>query len=51
VYVAEPIRDPAVRDRIHALMLEKYGWAERFVAAMRDGNESIPIKLVPKPDR
>lgn len=48
-YRAEPIRDPAVRDRVHALMLEKYGFAERFIAATRDGTRSVPIRLVPRP--
>lgn len=46
-YRAEPVRDPTVRDRIHALMLEKYTFAERFVAATRDGTHSVPVRLVP----
>jgi len=46
-YRAAPNRDPAVRDRIHALMAAKYGWAERVVAASRDGSQSIPVELVP----
>lgn len=48
-YTAEPVRDPAVRDRIHALMAEKYTWAESFVAGSRDGTLSIPVRLVPRP--
>ena len=46
-YRAEPVRDPAVRDRIHALVAEKYGFAESFIAATRDGTQSVPIRLVP----
>ena len=47
-YLAEPVRDPETRDRIHALMAEKYGWAETIVAASRDGTASVPVKLVPR---
>jgi hypothetical protein len=39
--------DPAVRDRIHALMREKYTWADRLVSLMRDGSKSVPIRLEP----
>ena len=46
-YRAEPNHDPAVRDRIHALVAEKYGFPERFIAATRDGTQSVPIRLVP----
>ncbi len=46
-YRAEPVRDPAVRDRIHALMAEKYTFAERFIAATRDGTHSVPVRLIP----
>jgi hypothetical protein len=45
-YRAEPIHDPAVRDRIHALVAEKYGFSESFVAATRDGTLSVPIRLI-----
>ncbi len=47
-YVAEPVRDPETRDRIHALMAAKYGWAETLIAASRDGTGSVPVKLVPR---
>ena len=47
-YRAEPVRDPAVRDRIHAKMAEKYGLAERLIAASRDGDRSIPVRLAPQ---
>jgi len=46
-YRAEPVRDPETRNRIHALMAERYGWAERLIANMRDGSLSVPVKLVP----
>ncbi|HEX9126837.1 MAG TPA: nitroreductase/quinone reductase family protein [Methylomirabilota bacterium] len=35
-YRAVPIRQPEVRDRIHALMREKYGTADRLVGVLRD---------------
>ena len=44
---AEPIHDPDIRDRIHALMAEKYGVADRFISALRDGSQSVPIRLEP----
>ncbi len=47
-YRAEPVRDPGMRDRIHALMAEKYTFAERFIAATRDGTHSVPVRLVPR---
>lgn len=47
-YRAQPVRDPAVRDRVHALMADKYGFAERLIAASRDGSQSIPVELIPR---
>jgi hypothetical protein len=47
-YRAEPVREPEVRDRIHALMAKKYGAAESFIAASRDGDLSVAIRLVPR---
>jgi hypothetical protein len=44
---AVPVHDPVVRDRIHALMREKYPLADRFISAMRDPNGSVPVKLEP----
>ncbi len=44
-YRAVPVRDPAVRDRIHALMRERYGLADRWVSLIRDGSLSVPVRL------
>ena len=45
---AVPVRDdPTLRDRIHALMREKYTWADRIVSLLRDGSKSVPIRLDP----
>lgn len=45
---AVPVRDdPAVRDRIHALMREKYTWADRIVSLIGDRTKSVPIRLDP----
>jgi hypothetical protein len=47
---AVPVRDqPAVRDRIHQLMREKYPFADKIVSAMpgRDPNASVPVRLEP----
>ncbi len=46
---AVPVHDPAVRDRIHALMRAKYPWADRLISVMRDPNGSVPVRLEPVP--
>ncbi|HEV8533159.1 MAG TPA: hypothetical protein VGT00_17175 [Methylomirabilota bacterium] len=46
-YRAVPVRQPQVRDRIHALMLEKYGRADRLVSVLRDPAQSVPVRLEP----
>lgn len=47
VFRAVPVREPAVRDRIHGLMAAKYGLADRLISLMRDGSASVPIRLEP----
>ncbi len=42
-----PVRQPQVRDRIHALMREKYGMADRLVSVLRDPAQSVPVRLEP----
>jgi hypothetical protein len=42
-YLAEP--DPRQRETINRLMLEKYGWAERYIGFFFDRDRSIPIRL------
>ncbi len=49
-YRAVPVGTPEARDRIHALMREKYGWADRLIGAARDGSASIAVKLEPLPE-
>jgi len=45
---AVPVRDdPTARDRIHALMREKYTWADRIVSLLGDRTKSVPIRLDP----
>jgi hypothetical protein len=46
-YRALPVRQPQVRDRIHALMREKYGMADRLVSLIRDPAQSVPVRLEP----
>jgi hypothetical protein len=36
---------PKNRDKIHAMMRERYGWADIIVSGMRDGSESIAVRL------
>jgi hypothetical protein len=48
-YRAVPSDDPALRDRINALTLEKYGLAERILrAVMMDPSGATPIRLEPR---
>ena len=44
---AVPVREPKARDRIHALMREKYGTADRLVGVLRDPAQSVPVRLEP----
>ena len=44
-YRAVPHESPADRDRINALMAEKYGWAEWLIGATRDGRKSVAVRL------
>ena len=44
---AVPVHDPATRDRIHALMREKYPLADRIVGVTRDPSGSVPVRLEP----
>lgn len=44
---AVPVREPEIRDRIHALMRAKYGFSDRWISLIRDGRGSIPVRLDP----
>jgi hypothetical protein len=45
-YVAHPV--PEARNRIHALMRQKYGWRDRVVEVTVPGRSgSIPVRLDP----
>ena len=44
---AVPVREPKVRDRIHTLMREKYGPADKLVGVLRDPAQSVPVRLEP----
>jgi hypothetical protein len=46
-FIAAPVHDPAVRDRIHALMREKYPLADRLISVIRDPEGSVPVRLDP----
>jgi hypothetical protein len=48
-YRAVPVDDPAARERINALMLEKYALAEQILRAfMMDPAGTTPIRLEPR---
>ena len=42
-YIAVSVPDQL--EPINALMLEKYGWSERYISAMMSRDESVPIRL------
>jgi len=42
---AVPIRDPERRDRVHAQMREKYGWIDTWISLIRDGSQSVAVRL------
>ena len=46
-YTAVPVREPVVRDRIHALMRAKYAFPDRFISLIRDGDLSVAVRLEP----
>lgn len=46
-FKAIAVREPVVRDRIHALMREKYSIADRLISVMRDANGSVAVRLQP----
>jgi hypothetical protein len=39
--------DPTQRDAINQRMLDKYGWAERYIGFFFDRSHSVPIRLEP----
>jgi hypothetical protein len=45
-FEAVPVREPATRDRINALMNEKYGFPDTVIGAtLRDNAASVPVRL------
>jgi hypothetical protein len=44
---AIPVPDAATRDRIHALMRAKYGFADRWVSLLGDRSLSTAVRLDP----
>ncbi|MBW2268062.1 MAG: hypothetical protein JRH16_05765 [Deltaproteobacteria bacterium] len=44
-YIAVP--QPLLRPVVNDLMLEKYGWADRFIGALFGRDDAIPIRLDP----
>jgi hypothetical protein len=48
-YRAAPLRTSEARERVHALMREKYGLADRLIDLSRDGSRSVAVRLEPLP--
>jgi hypothetical protein len=47
-YTGVPVtNDPGQPARIHALMRDKYGWADRVVSVLGDRSQSIAVRLDP----
>ena len=41
--------DPELRRRVTAAMARKYGIAERIWAALRNSDDSVPVRIAPRP--
>lgn len=41
------VPQPSERDRINALFLAKYGWADRYIGALFGRDDATPIRLDP----
>jgi hypothetical protein len=46
---AVPVREPAARERVQALMRAKYGLRDFLVSLVRDSSGAVPIRLDPVP--
>ena len=46
-YRAVPSTDTGERDRVHALMRDRYGFNDRLISMIRDGSKSIAVRLEP----
>jgi hypothetical protein len=46
-YRAVPVETSEARDRVHALMRAKYGFADRYVSLLRSASGSIAVRLDP----
>jgi hypothetical protein len=46
-YTAVPVE--GARVRINALMAERYGWADRLIGLFTSRDQSVPIRLEPRP--
>ncbi|MCW5890216.1 MAG: hypothetical protein KIT14_06650 [bacterium] len=44
---ATAVDDPATREKVHALMQRDYGAVDSVIAAMRDPDTSVPVRLEP----
>ena len=47
-FKAVPVREPAVRNRIHELMRQKYAWSDRIAGLLRSPDGSVPVRLEPE---
>ena len=45
-FTAVPVVE--ARETINRLMLEKYGWADRYISALFGREDSVPIRLDPR---
>jgi hypothetical protein len=42
------VPEPAARERVNALMAEKYGWADAYIGAIFSRDDSVPVRLEPR---
>lgn len=36
---------PESRDKVHAMMRERYGWADQIISGLRDGSGAVGVRL------
>lgn len=44
------VPEPGARERVNGLMRAKYGWADAYIGALFGRDDTIPIRLDPRPE-
>ena len=49
-FLAEPLPNPEGHERVRAMLREKYGLRDRWIAFLFDTSRSVAVRLVPAPE-